>query len=198
MKIARADARIPLLGIGAALGAGITLFLLLPPLGPLVPSVEVQAEEPASSSDTASIQGVEAIEGKLPSQSHAMMDVAYHFANLWFAAQAENWPLADFYLRETLSHLKWAVRIIPIRKDPEGNDVDLGGILESIETTHFVWMSDAIAKKEKGWFEQGYRLTVEACYACHKASGRSYLQPQMPEAPPEKMIRFSPDAEWPK
>ncbi|MCG3197045.1 MAG: hypothetical protein GHCLOJNM_01528 [bacterium] len=182
--------------LGLVLGATlVSVFRLLEPDDS---SVSVWAEERPRDLDPIWVERVGLLEGKLPGQSHAMMDVAYHFANLWFAAQAENWPLADFYLRETLSHLKWAVRIIPIRKDPEGNDVDLGGILESIETTHFVWMSDAIAKKEKVRFDEVYRLTVEACHACHKASGKPYLRPQMPEAPPEKMIRFSPDAEWPK
>ncbi len=41
------------------------------------------------------------------------------------AGQRQNWPLAQFYLDETRSHLKWAVRIIPVRKDPAGQDVDL-------------------------------------------------------------------------
>ena len=31
--------------------------------------------------------------GHLPDQSHAMADVGYHFANLWFAADKQNWPL---------------------------------------------------------------------------------------------------------
>ena len=38
-----------------------------------------------------------------------MADVGDHFTNLWFAGKAENWPLADFYLGETKSHLRWAV-----------------------------------------------------------------------------------------
>jgi hypothetical protein len=51
----------------------------------------------------------------VPSQSHAMQDVSYHYTNLWFAGQKANWPLAQFYLNETRSHISWAVRIIPKR-----------------------------------------------------------------------------------
>ena len=40
---------------------------------------------------------VKTVEGKLPSQSHTMQDVSYHFGNLWFAGQHENWDLAEFY-----------------------------------------------------------------------------------------------------
>src|SRR5689334_6102151 len=59
---------------------------------------------------------LETIKGKLPDQAHAMQDVGYHFSNLWFAGKKENWDLATFYLNETRSHLRWAVRIIPKRK----------------------------------------------------------------------------------
>src|SRR6266568_2288679 len=37
-----------------------------------------------------------------PDQSHAMVDVGYHFANLWFAADKGNWPLAKYYLQGRL------------------------------------------------------------------------------------------------
>ena len=63
---------------------------------------------------------VERLKDKAPDQAHAMVSVDYHFSNLWFAAQAENWPLADFFWKETLSHMRWAVRVIPIRKDNAG------------------------------------------------------------------------------
>ncbi len=32
----------------------------------------------------------------------------------------QNWPLANYYLDETLSHLRWAVRIHPVRKTKAG------------------------------------------------------------------------------
>src|ERR1044071_8689625 len=66
---------------------------------------------------------VNRLKGLVPDQSHAMKDVAYHFGNLWFAGQKMNWPLAEFYWSETRSHLRWAVRIIPVRKDPQGHAV---------------------------------------------------------------------------
>jgi hypothetical protein len=48
------------------------------------------------------------------------MKDAYHFANLWFAGQKANWPLAEFYWSETRYHLRWAMRIVPVRKHPWG------------------------------------------------------------------------------
>jgi hypothetical protein len=56
----------------------------------------------ASQSDVAALKAeLEALKRLVPSQSHAMADVDYHFSNLWFAAQNANWPLADFYLGST-------------------------------------------------------------------------------------------------
>ena len=77
---------------------------------------------------------IDQLKGKVPDQSHAMSDVGYHFANLWFAGEKKNWPLAKFYLDETRSHLNWAVRIIPVRKTRAG-DLELKGILDAIDNT---------------------------------------------------------------
>src|SRR3954471_15933643 len=68
---------------------------------------------------------IKALRELVPDQAHIMADVGYHFTNLWFAGEAENWPLAAFYLGETKSHLRWAVRWKPIRKDNAGRDVNL-------------------------------------------------------------------------
>ena len=76
---------------------------------------------------------IETIKGKLTDQSHVMQDVSYHFSNLWFAGQHENWDLANFYASETKSHLHWAVRVIPVRKDNAGREVDLLPILQGME-----------------------------------------------------------------
>src|SRR5262245_20114324 len=44
------------------------------------------------------------LKGVVPDQAHAMSDVGQHFANLWFAGESGNWPLAQFCLDETRSH----------------------------------------------------------------------------------------------
>ncbi|HMJ90750.1 MAG TPA: hypothetical protein VK530_13095, partial [Candidatus Acidoferrum sp.] len=57
------------------------------------------------------------LKGIVGDQSHAMADVGYHFANLWFAGEKKNWPLAKFYFDETRAHVSWSIRVIPVRKD---------------------------------------------------------------------------------
>jgi hypothetical protein len=136
------------------------------------------------------------LKGRLPSQSHAMMDVDYHFSNLWFAGQGKNWPLAQFYLNETRSHLRWAVRIIPVRRIP-GGEIDLRGLLEAVDSTGLAAIGKAIADKNGDAFTGAYRRTLDGCYSCHKASDKPYLRPRIPEQPESRIINFDPAATWP-
>ena len=141
---------------------------------------------------------VERLKGIVPDQSHAMSDVAYHYSSLWFAGQKKNWPLAQFYLDETRSHLKWAMRIIPIRKDPAGREVDLNGIREALDKTLLEGINKAIESKDVTAFTNAYRLTLEGCYSCHKASGKPFLRPQIPTALSVHVINLDPEAQWPE
>jgi hypothetical protein len=180
------------LSIGAALGAAghITLSNAVEP-------AHAQAARPELSLGDLAAE-IDAIKGKLPSQSHTMQDVSYHFCNLYFAGESENWPLAEFYWEETLSHLRWAVRVIPVRKDTKGNDVDLRPILEGFENGPLHLLHDAIAAKDKTAFEHQYRTSMETCYGCHKAADKPFLRPQIPDHPESPIMNFDPRATWPQ
>ena len=124
-----------------------------------------------------------------------MMDVGYHFANLWFAADRQNWPLAGYYLGETRSHLKWAVRIQPTHTTKTGAKVDLNGILEAVDNTFLAEMDKAIENKDAAAFKTAYHRTIEGCYACHTASEKPFLRVQVPDAPGATIISFGGAAE---
>jgi len=132
------------------------------------------------------------LKGIVPDQAHAMADVGAHFTNLWFAGQNDNWPLAQFCLDETKSHLRWAVRIIPKRKDGEGREIDLQGILTALETTMLKDLDASIKEKDRAKFEAGYKLQLEGCMACHKASNKPYLRLRIPEKADAGILEFRP------
>jgi cytochrome c553 len=134
----------------------------------------------------------------VPSQSHAMMDVQFHWTNLWFAAQHKNWPLAQFYFDESRQHMTWMIRIRPVRQGPDGKDVDLRGIFSGIDNSSLAAVKEAIEQKDGAKFAATYKTMLESCYACHKASGKPYLRPMIPESPDQSMINFDPDATWPQ
>ncbi len=140
---------------------------------------------------------VKALEDLLPSQSHLMADVGDHFTNLWFAGRAANWPLADFYLGETKSHLRWAVRRIPIRKDNQGRDVNLGNILQAFENSQLSQLKGSIDSIDKAAFERVYKESLTVCYSCHTAASKPYLRPQIPSQPASRIMNFDPNATGP-
>jgi hypothetical protein len=129
----------------------------------------------------------------VPDQSHAMSDVSAHFSNLWFAGQNDNWPLAQFYSDEAHSHLKWAVRIIPFRKDRQNREVDLGGMLAAFEQTSLKDLDAAIKSKDKQKFTAAYKTQMTNCMACHQACSKEYIRLHIPEQPDSSIVSFQLD-----
>jgi len=138
------------------------------------------------------------LKGVVPDQAHAMSDVGQHFTNLWFSGEGGNWPLAQFCLDETKSHLRWAVRIIPKRKDAEGREIDLGGILGGLETSTFKDLDQAVKAKDKEKFASGYKAQLEGCMACHKASNKPFIRLRIPERADSNILDFKPEGDLPK
>lgn len=130
----------------------------------------------------------------VPSQSHTMQDVGFHWTNLWFAGQQANWPLAGFYFDEARQHIQWTIQIRPIRKDPEGHDVDLQAIFQAVDSSLFAAVKIAIEQKNGAQFATAYKSSLDGCYSCHKSSGKPYLRPIVPTVPAQTIIDFSPEA----
>ena len=136
----------------------------------------------------------------VPSNSHFMMDVQWHWTNLWFAGKAKNWPLAQYYFNESRGHIQWFVKKSPTLKSagPEKEEVNIAGIFEGIDTSSLAAVKMAIANKDSAQFEATYKTMLESCYSCHKSAGRPYLRPQIPTAPMQSIINYDPNATWPK
>src|SRR5258708_10604743 len=151
---------VPLItGIAFGLLLGVVCQLTFGPFTLPARAKEAEAQNaPAAAHPQTDISSVEE---RLPDQSHAMTDVAYHFANLWFAADKQNWPLANYYLSETRSHLRWAVRIHPVRKTKTGFEVDLNGILDAVDNSFLAEVGKAIENKDTARFKAAYRQTIE-------------------------------------
>lgn len=127
----------------------------------------------------------------IPSQSHAMMDVAFQFTNLWFAGQAENWPLAQFYLNEARSHIKWTIRLSPTRKTKAG-EIRLQEIFYPIDTSLFAEVQKQIAAQDRKQFSTAYRAALAGCNSCHTASEKPYLHVVVPTEPENHIVDFKP------
>jgi hypothetical protein len=185
---------------GLVLATGVGVGLLLSGAsdsltGSLVPQGHAQQNTPPKLGDANTTQrDAHALSAD---QSHVMVDVGYHFANLWFAADKQNWPLANYYLAETRSHLRWAVQLHPVRQTKSG-DVDLKGILDAVDNSLLSEVGKAVENKDTASFTNAYRLTLVGCYACHKACEKPFLRPQVPSAAGVSILNFDPTATWPE
>jgi hypothetical protein len=136
----------------------------------------------------------------IPTQSHAMRDVADHWSNLYFAAKAGNWPLAKFFFSEARQYVRWAVLIRPGRRatpETDNKDVDVKSIWDAIEPTTFAAVDVSLDVEDFAEFEKEYKVALESCYSCHKAAGLPHLRPMVPTTPPLSIINFDPKATWP-
>jgi hypothetical protein len=181
-------------------GISVGALFLSPALFSVPPqSLALAQQAVVTKPDMASLHAeVERLKGIIPDQAHAMQDVDYHFTNLWFAANQSNWPLAQFYFNETRLHLRWAVRIIPVRKDNAGQEIKLQNILEAVENGPLTQLDESIKAKDREKFVAAYEFTLTTCYSCHKAADKPYLRPRIPEHPASTMMNFDPNATWPK
>jgi hypothetical protein len=141
---------------------------------------------------------VDRLKDLVPSQSHTMADVGYHWSALWFAAKEKNWPLARFFFNEARQHIRWTIAIRPVRKGPDGKDVNIKGIYDAIEPSALAAVQLAIDDQDAAAFEMTYREALTACYSCHKAAGLAFLRPGIPTVPPQTIITYDPNAKWPE
>jgi hypothetical protein len=186
--------------IGGLIGGGAVAYLHRDDGTTVTPSRATSAADTGGARDDldALRADVARLKTNAPSQSHTMSDVGSHWTNLWFAAEKKNWPLAMFYFEESRQHILWTIRLRPVRQGPDGNDVNLVPIFESIDTSAFKAVADSIQTQNSAAFVAAYRVTLESCYACHKASGKAYLRPTIPTVPAQSIINFDGAATWPQ
>jgi len=170
----------------AVLLAGTSILLFAPP-------ARAQSNpEPTPGQGAVARVAPPALNDRLPDQSHAMQDAGYHFENLWFAGNKQNWPLADYYLRKTRSYLALAVRIKPLRETSACTKVDLTGIWSAVDHSLLAQIDTAIAHQDAAGFKTAYRQAIAGCEACHTACDRSYIRLQVPSAPSAAIVNFDP------
>jgi len=183
----RAREWMPIVVVAAALTAG--------ELTPAARAQSAATPAPSAAGDQAAEVArlkdeIERLKSLVPDQSHIMKDIAYHFSNLWFAGGAQNWPLAGFYLNETRSHLRWAVRVRPVRRTSTG-ELDLRPILDGFDRSLLTAVQRTLETRDPGGFAKAYRDALSGCLACHQASEKPFLRPRVPDAPEGRMIEFS-------
>ena len=151
-----------------------------------VPAAQQQAPTGAAAADVAFVKSV------VPTQSHSMIDVGYHWTNLWFAAEKKNWPLARYLFGEARQSMRWTILLRPVRQLPDGKSVDVKGIFTAVDMSAFAAVQLAVEDEDPTTFVASYKSALEACYSCHVSSGLSHLKPVVPTSPASTLISFEP------
>lgn len=186
-----------LLACGVLLGVAADRIGSTAAIVPVVAAQQARgaAPPPTLESVAADVAQLKAI---TPSNSHIMMDVQFHWTNLWFAARRKNWPLAQYMFNESRGHIQWLIRKSPTVKDPDGKDVDIKGIFDGIDTSSLAAVKATIEKQNSVQFAAAYRTMLESCYACHKSVGRPYIRPMIPLTQVQSIMNMDPNATWPE
>jgi hypothetical protein len=133
-----------------------------------------------------------------PPNSHPMVDVAMFAANIWFAGEKKNWPLANYYLGEMRNRMRWEVHLNPGPKGADGNPVDMASIFDGIDKGSLTTVKASIDAKNSQQFAAEYKHMLEDCYSCHKTAGRPYLRPMVPTTGAQPIVNLDPTATWPE
>jgi hypothetical protein len=135
---------------------------------------------------------VKRLSSLLPTQSHTMKDVADHWVNLWFAAEKRNWPLAKFYFDQARTQAKWTAAIRPERVLPDGNKIDVQGLMRAADMGAFAAVEFAIEDEKYDEFVTTYKEALGTCHSCHTAVGMPFLRPTVPTVKPATIVPFEP------
>ena len=150
------------------------------------PAAQQQAPAGAAAADVTFLKSV------VPTQSHSMMDVGYHWTNLWFAAEKKNWPLARYLFGEARQSMRWTILLRPVRQLPDGKTVDVKGIFTAVDMSAFAAVQLAVEDEDHTAFVNSYKSALEACYSCHVSAGLPHLRPVVPSSPASTLISFDP------
>ncbi len=129
-----------------------------------------------------------------------MMDVQWHWTNLWWAGKRRNWPLAQYDFNETRGHIQQ----LDAQESPRSATRSIrrtstsAGIFDGIDTSSLATVKTRSSRRTATEFGQNYRTMLESCYACHKSVGRPYIRPQIPTAQVQAMVNMDPAATWPQ
>jgi hypothetical protein len=115
-----------------------------------------------------------------------MVDLGIRHASLWFAGEAENWPLADYMIHE-LEELVEAIEEL----HPVYREVQVAALIREMTHPAVEALEEAVEGEDRAAFAGAYDRLTAACNACHVASDRGVLVIQRPTAPPLTNLRYS-------
>jgi len=109
---------------------------------------------------------------------------------LWFAGEADNWPLAAYEVDELNEGFADVVRLHPTHKD---SPQPLRDLVPALIDAPLEQLRSAIDARDKDRFEAAFDALTAACNACHRATHFGFNVVQRPTANPYTNQRFEPE-----
>ncbi|MBS0663374.1 MAG: hypothetical protein JSR48_08910 [Verrucomicrobia bacterium] len=128
---------------------------------------------------------VTALEKQLAAQSAdyplgEMMGYMQRYADkLWYAEEAGNWELAEFY-RGEIAEIAEGISQAHVTKDGAEVSKMIGEMLPpAIEE-----VTKAVAARDSGQFRRSYQSMVTTCNGCHEATKHDFIRISIPAGSP--------------
>jgi hypothetical protein len=135
-------------------------------------------------------QRLSKLEAVTPDVGQTMLSIQFHFAKLYYAAEARNWDLARFEREEIVEDLDTVAAL-----KPEENGVSLVGIIGAFTNSlsgPLSLMKDAMDVSDRPLFRKAYQDSMLMCNTCHQSTGRPFIVITTPTNPPVFNQRWEP------
>lgn len=110
-----------------------------------------------------------------PGFGEFMSSIQAHHSKLWFAAQNENWQLADFEVHEIME----AVEDIGVYQAEREESKLIDMIEQPLDS-----VNRAIAQQNKALFSTAYMSLTNTCNSCHRATHFEFNIVKVPDSQP--------------
>jgi len=132
---------------------------------------ETRADSPAAGERRYSVEEIFAIQ---PGLARLMPEVGQRFWKCWYAAEAGNWKLAEWQLKE----LKKLLRVCIFTRPKYIED------LEEYMRADLGLVSAAIAEQDFAAFDTAYAAAVDRANWYHEKWNKDYIVWRRPDVPP--------------
>lgn len=112
-----------------------------------------------------------------PGMDRLMAEVGTRTHRLYYAAQARNWRLAEYFYRSIVKQLRLCAQSRPKYAD------EMGGYLDE----HSLAVRDAIKAGDSAAFEAAYERWIERANELHGVFGKPWIRWVTPATAPEEL-----------
>ena len=145
-------------------------------------NVNVFAEETEKNIYTGTVESrINALSSIQPGLGVVMHEIGYRATAAYHAANGGNWGLAQYELKELLEAQEVAEITRPKRAE----------MLKAFEQGNLQSLGEAIEKKNINQFNQRFSAVVNACNACHAATGHGFIKYQVPTQSKHEVLDFN-------